>query len=38
VAADPAYLRAVLADGAQRVRPRAAATLARAKLAIGLLV
>jgi tryptophanyl-tRNA synthetase len=35
---DPAYLEKVLAAGAERVRPRAAATVRRAKEAIGLLV
>jgi tryptophanyl-tRNA synthetase len=37
LAADPAYLRGVLADGAGRVRERAAATVRRAREAIGLL-
>jgi tryptophanyl-tRNA synthetase len=34
---DPSYLEKVLADGAERVRPTAAATVRRAKTAIGLL-
>jgi tryptophanyl-tRNA synthetase len=37
MAADPGHVRSVLADGAARVRPTAAATVHRAKQAIGLL-
>jgi tryptophanyl-tRNA synthetase len=37
LAADPGHLDAVLADGAARVRPAAAATVRRARQAIGLL-
>jgi tryptophanyl-tRNA synthetase len=37
LAADPAYLRGVLADGAERVRETAADTVGRAKEALGLL-
>jgi tryptophanyl-tRNA synthetase len=37
ILADPGYLDAVIADGAARVRPVAAATVSRAKRAIGLL-
>jgi tryptophanyl-tRNA synthetase len=37
LAADPAYVRKVLAEGAERVRPVAAATAGRARRAIGLL-
>jgi tryptophanyl-tRNA synthetase len=37
LAGDPGYVRGVLADGAERVRDRAAATVGRARQAIGLL-
>jgi tryptophanyl-tRNA synthetase len=37
LARDPAYVRGVFADGAERVRGRAAATVRRAREAIGLL-
>ncbi|BCJ44930.1 tryptophan--tRNA ligase 1 [Actinoplanes ianthinogenes] len=37
LSADPAFVRRVLADGAERVRPTAAATVRRARAAIGLL-
>jgi tryptophanyl-tRNA synthetase len=37
LAADPAYVRGVLADGAAQVRPTAGATVSRAKEALGLL-
>ena len=37
LARDPGYVTAVLADGASRVRPHAAATVSRARRAIGLL-
>ena len=36
-AADPAYVRKVPADGRDRVRPTAQATVRRARQAIGLL-
>ena len=37
LAADPGYVRGVLAEGRERVRPTARATVRRARAAIGLL-